>query len=408
MRFEAVAAVGLACAGCHTPRIVEHIATPAPGITMSFYQAANGHAYTVVDDRRWIEVAGGVLVLDHIDPGAALPSLVIEALGGGALVVGQCERDHETHQLKPDDVLARYGAWQERRRQRVLEGEVDAEPEPAPDGTVTVISPVVRCTATGAHGRQLVRVLYVSSSLAYRAQHEVTMTAGDRATIATKFAIATPAWGDRADVALFEGAPGADKPPVELARGTLTLDGSTAVLGAPPRELPARARRVFDGALRTGVGNAGDPSWGRDSVHAVWMWLELPGVTLSPGPTHAHVELPGEPIRDIEVPSGGREETAAGTRLPLWIDDQLRGIRTRAVVGTDGASLADRFSISVSNLGTETREVWVEEKLRPAKRRTIKSGWPTKPVLASELVRTKLVIKPGGTERFGYVIEYVF
>ncbi|MBL0213476.1 MAG: hypothetical protein IPQ07_06325 [Myxococcales bacterium] len=396
----------LACA-CHPPRPVETIATPPAGISMAFYQAA-GKSYTVVDDRRWVVVRGGLLLLDHIDPGAALPSLVIEPLGGGALTVGQCDRDHETQQLSPDAALERYGAWQERRRQRAVDGELEAEPEPAPDSTISVVSPVVRCTATGGEGKQLVRVLYVSTSLAYHAQHDLTMTTGDRATIATRFAIATPSWGGTAEVSLFEGLPGGELPAALLARGALTLDGSTTVLGAPPRETPAAARRIFDGAIRAGVGNASDPTWGRDSVHAVWLWLELPGVALSPGPVHAHLELPGEAIRDVEIPSAGREEIHGGTRLPLWIDDQLRGIRNRIVAGADGASLVDRFVISVSNLGTEPREVVIEEKLRPAKRRAIKTGWPTKPVISTDVVRTKVSVPPGGTERVGYAIEYVF
>ncbi|CAN5905223.1 hypothetical protein BH11MYX3_BH11MYX3_41810 [soil metagenome] len=396
-------------AGCHPPRAVESIATPAAGVSMAFYQA-RGKAYTVVDDRRWVEVRGGMLLLDHVDPGAALPSLVIEPLGGGALVVGQCDRDHETQKLSAEAALERYGAWQERRRERAAAGDVDADPEPAPDGTITVISPVVRCTVTSSATpvRQLIRVLYVSTSLAYRAQHDITMTHADRATIATRFAIATPSWDGRADVTLFEGMPGGDQPAVELARGSLTLDGTTTVLGAPPRETPASIRRVFDGAIRTGVGNASDPSWGHDSVHAVWVWLELDRVALSAGPTHAHLELPGDQIRDIEIPAAGRVESKAGTRLPLWIDEQLRGIRNRVVTGSDGSTLADRFQISISNLGSEPREVWIEEKLRPAKQRSIKVGWPTKPVLGADLARTKLTVKPGGTERIGYVIEYVF
>lgn len=402
-----LAAALFALAACHRPPPLEKIATPAPGITMSFYRAGT-RSYTVVDDRRSVEVRGGMLLLDHVDPGAALPSLVIEPLGTSTLVVGQCDRDHETHTLAADDALAKFGQWQERRRQRIADGDPDPEPEPAPDGTVDVISPVVRCNASGAEGAQRVRLLYVSSSLTYSAQHAVTMTTGDRATIATRFAIASPSWGGRADVALFEGVPGGDKPVLELARGSLALDGSTSVLGAPPRETPARVRRVYDGATRTGVGDATDPTWGRDSVHAVWVWLELDGATLSPGPTHAHLELPGETIRDIEVPSAGRQHTSSGTRLPLWIDDQLRGLRTRTVVGAEGTSLVDRFIVSISSTATEPREVWIEEKLRPAKRRTLKAGWPTKPVLGSDVARTKVMVKPGGVERVGYSIEYVF
>jgi hypothetical protein len=402
-----LAAALLGLAACHHPPPPEKIATPALGITMSFYRTG-ARSYTVVDDRRSVEVRGGLLLLDHVDPGAALPSLVIEPLGTSTLVVGQCDRDHETHTLAPEDALTKFGQWQERRRQRLADGDLDPEPEPAPDGTIDVISPVVRCNASGAEGAQLVRLLYVSSSLTYSAQHAVTMTTTDRATIATRFAIASPSWGGRADVVLFEGMPGGDKPALELARGSLALDGSTAVLGAPPRETPARVRRVYDGATRTGVGDATEPTWGRDSVHAVWVWLELDGAMLSPGPTHARLELPGDTIRDIEVPSAGREHTSSGTRLPLWIDDQLRGLRTRVVAGADGASLVDRFMVSISSSATEPREVWIEEKLRPAKRRTLKAGWPTKPVIGPDVARTKVLVKPGGVERVGYAIEYVF
>ena len=408
--MRSAAVVLLLVVACRHAHPVEHIATPAAGITMAFYQSS-GKSYTVVDDRRFVEVRGGVLLLDHIDPGAALPSLLIEPLdeprGASTLTVGQCDRDHETRAASPDTALERYGAWQARRAERIADGDL-SEPEPAPENTFTVISPVVRCSATGASGKQLVRVLYVSTQLAYRAQHDIKMATFDRATIATRFAIATPAWSDRAEVILYEGLPGADKPAVELARGSLTLDGSTSVLGAPPRDVPARVRRVFDGAIRNGVGDANDPSWGRDSVHAVWVWLELDGASLSPGPTHAYLELPGEPQREIDVPAAGREDTKAGTRLPLWIDDQLRGIRNRSVSNADGASLADRFSVSVSNLGTSPRDVWIEEKLRPAKQRTITTGWPTKPVLGADVARTKVTVKPGGVERVGYVIAYVF
>src|SRR5204862_5386582 len=106
------------------------------------------------------------------------------------------------------------------------------------------------------------------------------------------------------------------------------------------------------GATRSGVGDSADPAWGKDSVHAVWVWLELDGVMLSPGATHAHLAVPGETERDIDVPTAGREHMASGTRLPLWIDDQLRGMRTRSVINADGAALSDRLTFSVSNLGS--------------------------------------------------------
>lgn len=406
MRRRAALALVLAT-GCHPPRPVPAEVTPAPGITMAFYRTA-GTSYTVVDDRRLVEVRGGVLELDHVDPGAALPSLVIEPLGGSPLVIGQCDRAHETRALPPETALERFGAWQERRAKMQAEGEVLAEPQAGPEATETVVSPVVRCAVTGATGKQLVRVLYVSSQLGYRAQHDVRMTSPDRVTVETKFSISTPAWSDRAEVVLYEGLPGGDRPAVEVARGQLVLDGSTGVIGAPAREVPARIRRVFDGAIRSGVGNADEPSWGRDSVHAVWVWLELERTTLAPGLTHAYLALAGERPRDIDVPAAGREETRTGSRLPLWIDPDLRGVRNRIVTGADGTSPVDRFSVSVSNVGGEPRDVWVEEKLRPAKRRTVVNGWPAKPALGADSVRTKVTVKPGGTERVTYTVAYVF
>jgi len=353
-------------AACRHAPPVERIGTPSAGIAMAFYRAGT-QSFTVVDDRRTAVVRGGQLLLDHVDPGAALPSLVIEPLSGPPLAMGQCDRDAG--------------------------------------------SPVVRCTVApggGRDGERLVRVLYISTALTYTAQHAIEQTTAERATVATRFAIATPAWGGRADAVLYEGVPGSDKPPVELARGALALDGSTAVLGAPPREIPARVRRVFDGATRAGVGDSADPAWGKDSVHAVWVWLELDGVTLSPGATRAHLALPGEAVRDIDVPAAGREHTAAGTRLPLWIDEDLRGLRQRSVADADGASLTDRLSFSVSNIGEAPREVWIEERLRAAKRATLKNSWPVKPTQTTEVVRAKVIVKPGGTERLGFVIDYVF
>lgn len=380
-------------AACHTPRAPEKIATPGPGISIAFYEAG-GKAYTVVDDRRFVEVRGGVLVLDHVDPGAALPSLVIEPLGeardGAPLVVGQCDRQRETRPA-PEPAAV-----------------IDPDAAELPAASLTIVSPVVHCTAQGGSGKQLVRVLYVSSELAYRAQHEVRVTTGDRAAIATRFAIATPAWGERADVVLFAGMPGQDKPPVELARGQIALDGSTSVLAAPAREVPARVRRVFDGAIRSGVGNGSDPDWGRDSVHAVWAWLELDGSALPPGPIHAYFALPGESPREVDVPAAGREDARTGSRLPLWIEPELRGMRNRSTLAADGTSVVDRLAISVSNTSADTREVWIEEKLRPAKRRTVTGGWPTKPVVGAEIVRMKVTVKPGATERVRFAVSYVF
>lgn len=409
--FAALATISTAL-GCRPPPLpAEKIATPPVGVSIALYRDGET-AYGVVDDRRWVEVAGSTLILERVDPGAALPSLVIEPLGASSLRVGQCAREHVSYASEPTASEA-VKADEQRELVRVLRGESAGEPESdeesdgAPAARALVVS-ALRCQVTGAPGRHLVRLLYVSPGLGYRAQHDVTMTAGDRATVVTRFAITTPAWSTTADVTLFHGLPGGVKAPEPIGRGGIQLDGSTAVLAAAPREIRAQLRWIYDGAVRAGRGAETDAMWGRESVRAVWVWLELEEHALPPGAVHAHVEAPGEAIRDVQVPAGGRERIGAVVRLPLWIDDTLHGLRTRVVMGADGASLADRFLISVANTGAEAREVWVEERLRTTKRRTLRSGWPTKPTLGHGRARTKLVIKPGAMERTGYVIEYVF
>jgi len=400
-RASLIAAIGLA--GCRSGPPVERLPPPAVGVSLALYREGES-SYGVVDDRRWVEVTGSLLVLDDVDPAAALPSLVIEPLGATDLEVGQCAREHVTAAPDAKPARPRDADEQVPRRYRLLDG---TEPEVEPAVTPLVVSSL-RCQVTGARGRHLVRVLYVSPGLGYRAQHDVTMAAGDRATIATRFALETPRWSVAADVTLFHGLPGGERAPAQLARGSIQLDGSTAVLAVAAREVPARLVRIYDGAIRVGRGSEADAQWARDSVRAVWVWLELAERELPPGPVHAHLEVAGEAVRDVHVPAGGRELVGATLRLPLWIDEALTGMRSRVVLGADGASLADRFVISVANTGEVAREVWIEERLRASRRRTLRGGWPTRPALVHGRARTPLVIKPGATERAGYVIEYVF
>ncbi|MBA3455325.1 MAG: hypothetical protein H0T42_19695 [Deltaproteobacteria bacterium] len=408
-------------AGCRPPPVIENIATPPVGVSVALYQDGET-SYGVIDDRRWVEVTGTALVVEDVDPGAALPSLVIEPLGTTSLTVGQCAREHVSYPADASDAILEKLTTQlaeTRELVRALGGdpeddsndEPDVDPDAAsepPPAPAPLVMSTLRCQVTGAPGRHLVRLLYVSPGSGYRAQHDITMTASDRATVATRFAIETPAWSGRADVTLFHGLPGGQQAPKPIARGSVRLDGSTAVLAASPRELRAQLRWIYEGAIRVQRVAETDAMWGRDSYRAVWVWLELEDSELPPGPVHAHVEAPGEAIRDVVVPAGGREAVGPMVRLPLWIDDSLHGMRTRVVMGADGASLADRFVISVANKSSTAREVWVEERLRTTKRRTLRSGWPTKPTLSHGRARTKLLIKPGAMERTGYVIEYVF
>lgn len=350
-------------------------AVPPAGIAIAIYSGAT--AYSVVDDRRWVELEGDTLVLDHVDPGAALASLVIEPLAGGALHIGRCERDRIPHFTLP-------------KAQR------DARPTKrgaAPDAYV----PVVRCAITGAHGRYLVRVLYVSTQLGYRAEHDVAMTAPDRATVASRYAIATPPWSSRAFITLFDGMPGGEHVPVELARGEVALDGTTAVLAVPPHEVPARLRRVF----RTESADSA-------AAVPVWVWLELPHAHLPPGLVHAHVELPDEGTRDAELAAQARDQTDAELRLRMWPDDTLRGMRQRTNDYREGSDLAERVVLSVSNTGTVAREVWLEDRLRKARFFTIERVFPGKVTSGNELVRARVTVQPGKVEHVGFTVAYAF
>src|SRR5262249_2239033 len=157
----------------------------------------------------------------------------IEPLAGGPLEVGACERDRIPGLPPPAPAAAA------------------AAPRAvaAPAAPAAVFVPQLRCTARGASGRRLVRILYVVPELDYPVTHDIAMTRTDSANVAARFSIATPAWQQRAEVALFEGMPGEQKQPREIARGTVMLDGGIALIATAPRAMPARLRRIYDGAV---------------------------------------------------------------------------------------------------------------------------------------------------------------
>jgi hypothetical protein len=377
-RLIAIAALALAAACGRPGRAIP--AAPAnaagPGVSIAIYDRDGLDAYGVVDDRRWLDVAGGAVEIDRVDPRAELPSLVIEPLAGGALQIGTCLRDRIPT---------------------------------APAQARVAFTPVLRCTALGAPGRHLVRVLYVVPELGYRAQHDVAMTAPDRAAVVSRFAVVTPAWHVRGELALFDGAPGGERAPRELVRGAAMLDGGTAVLAVAPRMVAAQLRWIYDGAA---IAHGSDdpsprePAWRQRSQPAVWVWLELDAGSLAPGPVRAHVELAGEPIRDLDVPAAGRRTVAAGVGLPLWVDDQLRGRRERRTDARGDAALTDRFQLAIANLGEASRDVWIEEPLRPGRRHRVVRAWPGEPTIVDHSLRLKLTVAGGKLERAGFDLAY--
>jgi len=402
----------LALAACRTPPPrVEPIATPAEGIAIMVY-AKGETSYGVVDDRRWIDVTGNSVTLDRIDSGAALPSLVIEPVGAGDLHVGACMRERIDTTAEGLQRLAQVRADTSKKvRAGDDEPPVTNPGAPYAPDPVGLLSPLVRCAVTGAHGRHLVRVLYVAPAIRYRAQHDITMRSESRASIVTRFALSTPAWGKpgaatRAEVSLFDGLPGSDEPPREVAHGTVVLDGGTAVLTIPERVAGAKLRRVFDGAVRDRNVARTDVAWGKDSRSQVWVWLELDDPKLSSGMVRALIDFAGEPARDSIVPAARRERRGTTMRLPLWVDDTLHGMRRRWIDRADAGTLAERFQLSVSNAGDVPREVWIEERLRPAKHRELSRAWPAEPTLGDDFARSKVTVPPHASEQIGFLLTY--
>ncbi len=407
----AIAALGLAA--CGSPhRGPVHAGPTDAGVSLALY-ADGDRRYGIVDDRRWVDIDSSFILLGNIDPGAALASLVIET-ANPSVRIGPCTRDR-LPEVKRDPV-AEYGAEQERLAAERLRNRVRRPlpnvPPPAREvlSAAPRVAPIVRCSVSGPRGRQLVRIVYVSSTLTYRAQHDIEVTDLAHTTIDSRYAIETPPWRVRADVVLFDGIPGGERTPVELARGSITLDGGTGVLSIPRREVAARLRRVYVAGILGEEGDDSDPRWLAETLDAVWASLVLPGVRLSPGNVRVHVDLDGEPARWTDIPAANLPRFEASDtrplRLALWIDDTLRGATQRNIVDNDGERMIEAFQISVTNTGDTPREVEVEQRVRAAKRRRVERPWPTKPSASGDVLRTTLEVKPGKTGRAGYLVVY--
>src|SRR5690606_38621782 len=126
---------------------------------------------------------------------------------------------------------------------------------------------------------------------------------------------------------------------------------------------------------------------------AVWVWLWLAKLRLAPGPVHVHLEVPGEGIRDLDVAQENRRQADAPDaplRLPLWVDESLRGARQRIVEYNDGALIIESYVFAVINDGERGRDVWVVEPMRRATRRRPERAWPTKPSANEGALHTRL------------------
>jgi hypothetical protein len=371
--------VALVLAACSASPPAGEPARPlAEGIAISIY----GHgerSYGVIDDRRWVTVTDGSIVLDRIEPAAALESLVIEPIK-----VERCVRERSDASPEALRALGR-GRFA------------------LPAG---VLSTLVRCRVKASAGRHLVRVLYVSPALRYQTRHHLVMSTPGRAVLDTRYAIPTPAWGSRGDVHLFSGLPGSDKPVREVAHGKVLLDGAIALLVTPREEVAARLRAVFDGAIDAGAPTT-EIAWGGLSHQIVWVWAELERSTeLAPGPVHVELALPDQPRRDLDLTTTGAQLRAKRLRLALFADEQLRGQRKREVKSSTGSRLVERLRLSVSNLAEVPREVWIEERLRPTQHRELLKAEPTTVQLGGQILSHRFLVPPRGSGGVDVTIRY--
>ncbi|HEU0037340.1 MAG TPA: hypothetical protein VFQ53_42310 [Kofleriaceae bacterium] len=406
MRGALAVAIGVAVAACRTPAVEPPVlANPGEGIAIAIY-AQGTTSFAIVDDRRTIEIRGGTFDLDRVPGDVPLPSLVIEPIGSRTLHVTACTRERIDTTPQALDELARAQLLPARAPAPRAAIDDTTEPRLGPVRT-GLLSPLVHCTATGASGRQLVRVLYTAPAIGYRAHHDVTLAAG-RATIDTRFAIATPAWRSRATLVLYEGLPGSRDVPRELVRGTVALDGSTAVLSLPARAVAARVRRVYDGAVREPASSTMDLDWGKESRSQVWLWLEL-DAALSAGPVHAILTGAGLDRGETTITAEQREPVTVrgATRLPLWIDDAVHGVRTRLSRQVSGSPplVIDRVQLSISNSADTPREVWLEEHLRDRQHKIVQAT-PAPPTITGTIARIAVTVPPHGHETATFTVQY--
>ena len=368
----ALAALAIALAACaHRDTLASNHASAGIAIAIYAHTGADGTpgGYAIVDDRRAVEIAGNELVLADVDPGADLASLEIVSIGGH-IAIGTCSRDR-----------------------------LPIQP-PTPIGEV-------RCAVTEGSGRHLVRLLYTSKAISYRAEHWVAVDA-DRAVVTSRYAITTPSWhGARADVTLFDGVPGGD-PPKLVAQGSVTLDGSTSVLVGPPLTTAATVRRVYAGAEVDAAASAASTaqSWGEGATNDIWVVLELPSAQLAPGEAYVHLAQPDEGERDVYVPLARHHVVANAARFELWIDGAMHASRERTNDAPTELAQFDRLMFSISNEAETTREVWIEEPLRAVALAGIERSWPHKPDVVGDIVREKLSVAPHTLERVGFTLHY--
>jgi len=445
---RAIAAM-MIVAGCVHARLAP--VTARPGRSIAIYMPADGtsdgdaRALGYVDDRRWIEVpAGGELALTDLPAAADLDSLVIEALGDDRadVAVVQCLRAPDLGGALADlgNARALVGRTVDAR---LADGGVARGTVRAVDGDglwldrdgravrvqarrVTSLriagaraGTPIRCRVRGAPGRHLIRVAYATSSLGWRAVHRVevklTGASDGSATVRTGFQIVAPGWTGDAELALWRGLPGAGEPPEPVWSGAASLGGDVTVWGEP-HAIAAHLVTIYRGAVVTESDSPRDPYWRQQSTNEVRTWLVLDArlpagaavVALADGAAGAAAPSDSVTRGGTAAPriaNATAEVAGDTTRVPLWLDPGLRGLRVKAYQSGDEHSVHEHLGVSVSNLGDRPRAVWIEEQLRPSRHHAIVGARPPPEVVAGWL-RWKLTVPAGGVAKVACDLSY--
>lgn len=396
MRGGAVTAMLVLAACPAKPPARDPVALPAEGTSIAIFVGRDATSVVaMIDDRRRIVVEHGAFELDRIDPGAQLPSLVIEAIDGTPFALGSCMRERS-----PNTALEALGPPRPPARQ--------GQPRQGlPVLAAGVLAPKVTCRVTAAPGPHAIRVVQITPLAGFRTFHQVTYGGGATAKLTTKFVFTTPAWHEqRAEFAVFDGLPAGEQPPKQIARGSLVLDGTTTVLANPTVEVGARLRAVFDGAVRDPSVAPTEASWGRESRSVVSNVLELDRVELGAGQLDVHFE--GVMQRDASVALGDRERVGDQLRLILEPVPGLRASRRNFVDVSlrRGKTIQQRITLSVTNDGLEPRALAIEEHLRPRLARVL-ADVPSAMKLVGDTLRADVVIPPHETIELAFRVTYV-
>ncbi|MGE0871198.1 MAG: hypothetical protein AB7P03_21720 [Kofleriaceae bacterium] len=362
----AVAVVATSACGARTAPVFEH--DRSARVSVALYHA-DARSIALVEDQRWVTIDGPAIVLDHLDPKLSLSSLTITPVAGGDLSVGSCHRD------RIDDARATRAFDETGRRE-----------EPPP-----LASSAIQCAVTGPRGRRLIRITYTSAALSLDVSHHLKVVEPGRAEVVTKLAVPTLALARTGQLVVFRGVPGGERSPVEVVRGAIVFDGSTAILTSSPHAISAVEKWIVDPELRPRSGiRPGVPDL------PVKVWLELEAEVI-PGPMTMVMGAAGERTIGVDAMT-----TSSGRiRIPLRVDATLQAQRRVAPsFAKSGPELV--YTFAITNKGDRPREVWVEESLPASEARRLAGGWPTKPRVEGDKVMVKVVVPASGVERAGF------